>query len=154
MRLAKRVRSIAIVLAVLAIVFAGWWFLIWPARNFDRLLQGDQTVEIVSASISGQNLSIELSDPESISYLTQALRSASNQANVPLYAGSTYNVQLWLRSGGFVNVAFYIPSNLDGLTLAYPLDSMEDPTYYWVSFSKPMPNGIVEAIERMRNPRS
>jgi hypothetical protein len=153
MKLAKEFGCGASVLSLFAVVFGGCWLVNRSGRNFERLLRGDNQVAVVSVRISGQNQLIELADPESMQYLTLAFLAAQKDGYIPVHIGATYSAEMRLSPGGTVTIGFYVPGDADGLTVSYPLDSFDDPTYYWVPFSKPMPGPVSTAIERMRNPQ-
>jgi hypothetical protein len=143
----------AVALLVLALAFGGCWLFDWePRRNLQRLLRGEGEVDLVAVTVSGQGQRIELSDRESLTYLTHAFRSAEAQGYVPVRTGVTYYAEMKVSRTGTVRVGLYVPADVDGLTIAYPVDSFGDPLYYWVPFPRPMPGPVSAALARMRSP--
>ena len=125
--------------------------------NLYRLLRGDGEISVSSVSISGQGQQQEVTDPDSLQYLSIALRRAEDEGYVPnshgRRRGLSYYGRLRLSPAGTVLVGLMVPDGADGLILGYPMDGIEDPTYYWVPLPQPMPEGLTEVIRRMKNPK-
>jgi hypothetical protein len=141
----------AVALVFLAVTFGGCWlFDREPRRNLERLLQGDGEVDMVAVTVSGHGQRIELSDAESMMYLTRAFRFAEGQGYIPVRTGLTYYAEMKVSRAGSVMVALSVPDDRDGLTVAYPVDSFGDPRYYWVPFPSPIPRPLSAALGQMR----
>jgi hypothetical protein len=153
MKPAKRTGCGSVVILAIAASLGAWWFAEEaPSRDFEDLLKGNNQVTVVSVRIEGHGRRIDLRDAESMQYLTLAFRSAQREGYVPTHAGTTYTAEMRLSRGGSVTVGYHVPSSVNGLTVAYPLNAFADPTYYWVPLSVPMPNEVSRAITQMSSP--
>jgi hypothetical protein len=122
-----------------------------PHYNLERLLAGDDQVEVFSLAITGQRQSLELSDPASMRYLTAAFRSATKTGFFPMYIGNTYHADVRMGPAGSERLGLEVPEEADGLTV-FPNDTPGDAVYYWVPLPGPMPPAVSAALGRMRKP--
>jgi hypothetical protein len=140
-----------LVVCVVGVACFGWdRFQAEPRRRFQRLLRGDARVEVASLIVTGQERRIELTDPESVRYLTVAFRSAVKEGHVPTHNGFSYYAEVQLGSVGFALIGFDAADDEDGVTVAFPIEEFGDPTYYWVPFPEPRPAQVSAALDLMR----
>ncbi len=122
-------------------------------RQLERLVAGDQRIEITSLTFDGQFKRIVLRDPAATRYLTQAFRDAIFEGNVPSHLGTSYMAQIALKPGGALDIdmGFSVPESPNGLTLWFigSEDSVE-PVYYWVPLNDPMPESVTSALRELR----
>jgi hypothetical protein len=135
---------------------SGAWYFCYskPHDNVQRLLNGDDQIELLSLTISGQQQTTQVSDPISMAYLNRAFRSAVREGHVPTHSyGSTNYGDLNFGVARTVQVALYVPYDVDGFTVAFPIDGfVGDPTHFWVALPEPMPMPVAEALKLMRAP--
>lgn len=121
--------------------------------SLDKLLAGENGIELVSVTIVGQSLEMVLKDPEIIQYLKQSFGAASKEGYVPKNKkqGLTYRALL-KHSAGVITVGFSAPEDPDGFQIAYPWDSLfgGDPIYYFVPLPEPRPPIISDVIAKMK----
>ncbi len=142
-----------LVIVIIAAIVGGCWLLDRaPRRGFERLIRGDNEVELNSLTISGQGMRIELSDPDSVRYLTNMFRSAEAEGHVPGRSGLSYYAKANISGHGSVTIGLYVPEDVEGVTISYPIDSLWEPQYLWVRFSNPMPAVLSAALEQMKCP--
>jgi hypothetical protein len=146
---------VAVLLAGAAVATAavfGWWSSWHYSReSYQRLLAGDNNVELSSLVIEGQGRRIFLNDPAATRYLAKAFRSASQ--GWPHKFGTSYIVKVTFVSGGSVEIGLDVPAEEGGVTITSALGVDADPTYYWVELPEPMPAALSAALGRMRMPR-
>ena len=140
---------VIVALCALAFLFLGSS----SSHEFERLLSDAGKVEIMSMKITGQGREVMLNDPVAAKYLTESFQQASKEGFVPKHEGGyTYYAYIVLSNGDSVMVGCWTPDGTDGLTIAYPYDSLGDPTYYWIPFAEPMPRAVSAALGQMRDP--
>ena len=139
------------VLAFLGVI-ASLFFGTSTSREFERLLAGENGVEIKSLKIVGQGLKIEFDDSPAMKYVTDSFRRASKEGFVPTHQhGHTFGAHVVLSNGESVRVGCWTPDDTDGFTISYPSDSLADPTYYWIPLARPAPKLVSDALGQMRN---
>jgi hypothetical protein len=149
----NRLRGLGCISAIVLIVMACWFY--WraelkPSRDLERLLSGDNGIEISSIRISGQGITIEMRDEATAEYLTRAFRGAINEGHVPNRIGRPYEAWLEFGNGHSVRVALNSQDDIEGWTIVFPIGTIYAANYYWVSLPVPMPNELANAIRRMK----
>jgi len=155
MNLRKRVALFAVFFLFAAFACGGCWVTYYePRQNLERLLaKDDERIEVSSMTIYGQQQEIKITDPASLAYLSRAFRLAVNEGYIPKHSGYyTYSATMRFGSVGTVNVGIDTPDEIDGMTIATPLDTFGDPLYYWAKFPQPMPELVADALKKMRRP--
>jgi hypothetical protein len=121
--------------------------------DFERLLAGNKEVSVQSFEVEGRLIT----DPASVAYLSDQLRSAKAVAgrgpsSIPWsYAdfGTSHHPILGLSTGGSVTCALYVGLKKDQLLILFPLDGMGDGVLYLVAFESPMPESISNLLGQL-----
>jgi hypothetical protein len=132
--------------------FFCWYYVIWffsckPEHDFRQLLRGSGRSTIALFSIKTPSTRINLDDAECTSYLTEAVRNASsNDAEM----GASYYATVEFSRFSSIECGLYIPSDLRSITIAYPIDSFDDPTYFRVPLTAPLPERLAQTLSELR----
>lgn len=127
-----------------------WLFASVPHRQFDRLISGDDRVEITSVIIASNTRRSVIDDPESLRYLTDLLRTATQEQSLSSISGSDFQLGLRMNTIGTYTASIRIPGDRDGFVLRYPIDTFDDPRYYWLPFTQPAPATLLNALNQMK----
>ncbi len=100
--------------------------------------------------VRGHGQVIGINGQPSLEYLTLAFRSASNEGYVPSHIGASYHADVQFGTGSPVLVGLYVPDDVSGVTVGFPMDRFEDPHYYWIPLPQPIPASVSAAIEKIR----
>jgi hypothetical protein len=123
-----------------------------PSRRLERLLRADPRIELTSFVISGRGERMELSDPESLRYLTTAFRAAEYDRFYPKRRGVPYDGRVRTGSIGDTFIYIEVPEAADGMTLGAGVDNFFELDYYWVPLPEPRPEPVTEVLKRMARP--
>jgi hypothetical protein len=127
-----------------------------PAVKLERLLTGDDNVEVASLIFTGQQQRVELSDPATAAYITRAMRAAVYDGFVPDHRhGYTYCVEVRFASGGSACAGCWVVDNASELLVSPNADDLfsgSDMYYYLVTFPEPVPEPLAQTIAKLRRP--
>jgi hypothetical protein len=132
-----------------------WTLLNRPHDRFLRLLRGDQEVRVTRLTGVAGSRPFVVDDPETLEYLTNALRSAEPDGYVPKRrdgsdrTGPTMRVQVRTDRFGSYQTSFEFPNDdrVSGMTVFCELD---DHYYFWVLLPQPVPAPFAELIAEER----
>jgi hypothetical protein len=147
--ISSRISKLCVVGAIMGTAWISVWWLLWyhPHDQFERLLAGDNTIKITSLNITGQGRHVVVEDDQSAEYFTVAFRSASRPHHG---LGTTYTAVITLGFGTSVQTCLYVPTDAKGLTVAFPVDGFQDPVFYWVQLTEPMPESVTSILRQLR----
>jgi hypothetical protein len=125
----------------------------YPRQRFERLLKGDPDVAVAKLVCNNPPglEGISVKDPETLDYLTKALRNSVPEGHVPIYGSSGHiaYVTVWIDGMGSVSASLEF-KRLDignGVLVGCPDDWMfPDMYYYWVALPEPIPPPFVRII--------
>jgi hypothetical protein len=149
----KHLKSIGCGVAVVTIglgCLLYWLFASVPRRQFDRLLAGDERVEITSVTITSNTQRSVIDDPESLRYLTDLFRAATHERSPSSISGTDFQLGLRMNTIGTYTASIHIPDDRNGFVLRYPIDTFDDPGYYWLPFTQPAPATLRNALNQMK----
>jgi hypothetical protein len=126
-----------------------------PHDRFLRLLRGDQEVRVTRVEGLPAATPFVIDDPESLDYLTAALRAAEPDGYVPKRRGGsdrtgpTLHVRVWTGRFGPYETSFELPNDerVSGMTVFCELD---DHYYFWVPLPQPVPAPLARAFAAKR----
>ncbi|MDB5312356.1 MAG: hypothetical protein JWO38_6558 [Gemmataceae bacterium] len=126
-----------------------------PHERFLRLLRGDQQVRVTRLTGGPVPQPFVIEDPESLEYLTNALRAAEPDGYVPKRrdgsdrTGPTLHVQVWTDRLGSYSTSFELPNDerVSGMTVFCELD---DHYYFWVPLPQPIPAPLAKVFAAER----
>ena len=126
-----------------------------PHERFLRLLRGDQQIRVTKLTSQWTPGPFVLDDPESLEYLTNALRAAEPDGYVPKRrdasdrTGPTLHIQVWTDGLGAYSTSFEFPNDerVGGMTVFCELD---DHYYFWVPLPQPVPTLLAKIIAATR----
>jgi hypothetical protein len=115
-----------------------------PQQNFQSLLKGEMQGELVSVTITGHERTVELTDPASLEYLANAFHRAELEGHIPPqhHGGVPYYADLRFKAKRPIRLIFVVPDRLDGVSIGFPSGSVNDPIYYWVPLTNPVPASV------------
>jgi hypothetical protein len=133
-----------------------WWYFA-PDRDFERLLQGNEDVAIVSIEVHRARY-CTVNDPAAARYLSQRLRFSQKAWGgrvgdahfdaAEFYRGESYDVSWELSTGRVAESALHVSRAQDRIMLVFPLDTFGDPDLYVATLTKPVPKALADAILR------
>jgi hypothetical protein len=143
-------RRIVLLLIIGTVAFLSWscWRDNVAHGDFERLLRGDKDISLQSLEIGDQGRGIIIDDPESMKYLSEALRS-SERGKAKM--GASYDMCVRLSTGARVKCAFYAPKAKDNITIHFPIDSVNDGVMYLVTLPEPVPKRLSAIIAQLRS---
>lgn len=148
----KNPKRRAIIVLCLAIAAVGVSYGIWrhelkPYGDFKRLLAGDGNIQVEGVTFTGQGQRLALTEREATAYLTERLRSAVRDE---FEGGVTYDARFALSTGSSVTCAIYIPTDKRCLTIRFPVESLNEGSYYLLALPEPIPDPLLDALTKLK----
>jgi hypothetical protein len=150
-RKARRILAFVSFFIIVSLI-TGWNLLSAQRDNrFRSLLRGDSVVTISLMTVHGHGERYEFSDESALDYLTKSFRNAKYEGFVPAHSGGvSYESVLDIGTMLSLRVGLSLASDSSGVTVAFPVDRIGDPEYYWVPFDQPVPSNIQRALAAMQ----
>jgi hypothetical protein len=154
-RLTRRIALVLLACSPCLLCWGCWVVMTAPHDRFLRLLRGDQEVRVTRVEGIPAATPFVIDDPESLDYLTAALRRAEPDGYVPRRrdesdrTGPTLHVRVWTGRLGPYETSFELPNDerISGMTVFCELD---DHYYFWVPLPQPVPAPLAAAFAAER----
>ncbi len=114
-----------------------------------RLLDGDHELDLRSITIWGKGKHFEITDAETLRYLSRAFRSAVNEGYIPTNHGTIYQAYVRVGSFGSTRVGIEVLDGKEGINLGYIKTTFDDPTNYWIAFPEPRPAPVADLLDQL-----
>jgi hypothetical protein len=103
----------------------------------NRMLAGH--APLAEVVLEGQGRRVVVTDPSDLQTFESAISHALKQEPV---LGMTYEATFRLKTGESITTAFYLPAAGAVVTLAFPIHSLHDPSFYVVRFEPAAPSCV------------